>query len=234
MEALVRWHHPTHGLLYPDAFLPAAEQTELIEPLTWWVLRRATLALPVIDPTGSVSIAVNISAGSLIRPGFADEVLAVLASTRTDPGRVILEMTETALLVDPPQAVRTLNRLHDAGVRISIDDFGAGQTSLRYLAMLPINELKIDKSFVTSMLTDRRNAAIVRSVIDLGHSLGFTVTAEGVEDVETLRRLTVFDCDTVQGYLYARPAGLVEVRRWLAARTTAESSGHLVSVPTPR
>ena len=213
VEAVVRWQHPTRGLLYPDAFLPAAEQTELIEQLTRWVLRTATSALPTLDPTGTLAVAVNISARSLIRAEFADGVLSVLAATATDPRRVILEITETALLADPPRAVSTLNRLHDAGLRISIDDFGAGQTSLGHLALLPISELKIDKAFVMSMPADERIAAIVRSVIELGHSLGFTVTAEGVETTQALECLTALNCDTVQGYLLARPVPAADVPR---------------------
>ncbi len=181
VEALVRWNHPTRGILYPDTFLPAVEQTELIEPLTWWVLRRATLDLAALDPTGTLTVAVNISARSLVRSDFADDLLAVMAGTGCDPRRVVLEVTETLLLSDPPRAAATLRRLHEAGFTISIDDFGAGQTSLGYLSMLPISELKIDKSFVLSMFDNVRNAAIVRSVIELGHSLGLSVTAEGVE-----------------------------------------------------
>jgi diguanylate cyclase (GGDEF)-like protein len=206
VEALVRWQHPSRGLLYPDAFLPAAEQTELIEDLTRWVLRRASLDLPQLDPSGQLAVAVNVSARSLGRPDFAADVLAALAEAGTDPARVILEITETALMADPVRASRTLLDLTRAGLRISIDDFGAGHTSLGYLATLPITELKIDKAFVLSMLNDDRNTAIVRSVIELGHGLGFTVTAEGVETVEMLRQLTALRCDTVQGYLLARPA----------------------------
>jgi len=216
VEALVRWNHPTRGLLYPDAFLPAAEQTELVDPLTRWVLRTATAALPSVDPTGQLAIAVNISARNLIRADFADDVLNVLRETGTDPRRVILEITETALVLDPARAARTLGRLHDVGVRISIDDFGAGQTSLGYLGMLPITELKIDKAFVLSMLNDERNAAIVRSVIELGHNLGVTVTAEGVETAEALDYLAACDCDTVQGFLLARPTDIDAVRRQIS------------------
>jgi len=124
---------------------------------------------------------------------------------------VILEITETALVADPARAAQTLSLLHDAGVRISIDDFGAGQTSIGYLAALPITELKIDKTFVLSMVDDERNAAIVRSVIELGHSLGFTVTAEGVETTQILDRLSDACCDTVQGYLLARPTTAVRL-----------------------
>jgi diguanylate cyclase (GGDEF)-like protein len=217
VEALVRWQHPTRGLLYPDTFVPVAEQTELIEPLTWWVLREAMLAVQIIDPSGSLGIAVNISARSLNRHDFADEILAMVMATGIDPTRVILEVTETLLLVDPPRSARTLNQLHENGIRISIDDFGAGQTSLGYLAMLPVTELKIDKSFVLSMLTDNRNAAIVGSVIELGHSLGFTVTAEGVETMTVLERLRDIHCDTVQGYVLAGPIPQAELRQWLSA-----------------
>jgi diguanylate cyclase (GGDEF)-like protein len=219
VEALVRWQHPTRGLLYPGAFLPAAEQTELIEPLTKWVLRTATAALDSLDPAGELSVAVNISARSLIRSDFADDVLAVLAETGADPNRVILELTETALLADPPRAARTLNRLHESGMRISIDDFGAGQTSLGYLAELPISELKIDGAFVRAMLLDDRNAAIVRSVIELGHSLGATVTAEGVDSEAALEQLRELNCDTVQGFLLSEPLPMGQVRTGLVTAT---------------
>ena len=216
VEALVRWQHPTRGLLYPDFFLPAVEKTELIEPLTQWVLRTAVRALDVLDPTGQLAIAVNISAGSLTRIEFADDVLAVLTETGTSPYRVILEVTETALLIDPPRAAATLTRLHRAGIRISIDDFGAGQTSLGYLATLPVTELKIDKQFVLAMTDDTRNAAIVRSVIELGHGLGFTVTAEGVETAYALNDLATADCDLVQGFHLARPMDADNLKALLA------------------
>ncbi|MBV9290962.1 MAG: bifunctional diguanylate cyclase/phosphodiesterase [Frankiales bacterium] len=211
LEALVRWNHPERGLLYPDAFLPAAEQTELVEPLTRWVMRQAFRDLHELDPQGTLAMAVNVSARSVTRPEFVEDVLRVLEETGTAPERVILEITETALVADPARAAQTLSLLHDAGVRISIDDFGAGQTSLGYLAALPITELKIDKTFVLSMVDDERNAAIVRSVIELGHSLGFTVTAEGVETTQILDRLSDACCDTVQGYLLARPTTAVRL-----------------------
>jgi len=233
VEALVRWQHPTRGLLPPDSFLPAAEQTELIEELTRWVLRTAASELPMLDPEQRLAVAVNISARSLIRDDFADDVLAVLAETDVDPTRVILELTETALLADPARAAATLTRLHDAGVRVSIDDFGAGQTSLGYLASLPISELKIDKAFVLSMLADARNAAIVHSVIELGHGLGASVTAEGVESVEALVELSRYGCDTVQGYLLSRPVTSLELRARLGAVSAVllDNSGRIT---TPR
>ena len=219
VEALVRWQHPTRGLLYPDAFLPAAEQTELVEPLTKWVLRSALLALPELDASGQLAVAVNISARSLTRTDFATDILAALDETATAPERLILEITETALLADPQRAARNLDALHRIGVRISIDDFGAGQTSLGYLATLPISELKIDKAFVLAMTSDERNAAIVRSVIELGHSLGFMVTAEGVETQQALDDLGAADCDLVQGFLLARPMDAATLRTRLEDRT---------------
>jgi diguanylate cyclase len=225
VEALVRWNHPTRGLLYPDAFLPAVEQTELIEPLTWWVLRNASLDLAQLDPTGRLTVAVNISARSLVRTDFADDLLAVLTGTGTDPRRIVLEVTETQLLTDPPRATATLRRLHDAGFVVSIDDFGAGQTSLGYLAMLPIGELKIDKSFVFAMMSNERNAAIVRSVIELGHSLGLSVTAEGVETAEAQERLRAYACDTVQGYFVSKPLPLAELTQRLRGLAAAQRRG---------
>jgi diguanylate cyclase len=224
IEALVRWNHPTRGLLYPDAFLPAVEQTELIEPLTWWVLRNATLALNELDPSGRLTVAVNISARSLIRRDFADDLLAVLAGTGTSPRRVVLEVTETLLLTDPPRAAATLRRLHHAGFKISIDDFGAGQTSLSYLAMLPISELKIDKSFVFPMLDNDRNAAIVRSVVELGHSLGLSVTAEGVESAAVMDQLRSYSCDTIQGFFISPPIPIEALRDHIARSKVAPSS----------
>jgi diguanylate cyclase len=217
VEALVRWQHPVRGLLYPGAFLPAVEQTELVEPLTEWVLRTALATLPSLDPSGQLAVAVNISARSLTRSNFSDDVLAAIAGSSVSPDRVILEVTETALLSDPPRAAATLGALHEAGIRISIDDFGAGQTSLGYLAQLPVSELKIDKAFVLAMTSDLRNAAIVRSVIELGHSLGFTVTAEGVETPEALAELVEAECDLMQGFLLSRPVEASAARALLAA-----------------
>jgi EAL domain-containing protein (putative c-di-GMP-specific phosphodiesterase class I) len=218
IEALVRWNHPTRGLLYPDTFLPAAEQTELVEPLTNWVLTRALAELPSFDPTNRLAVAVNVSARSLASDGFADDVLDVIAGSAIHPSRVIVEVTETALVTDARRAQLNVTRLHEAGVRVSIDDFGAGQTSLAYLASLPVAELKIDKGFVMAMTTDPKNAAIVRSIVELGHSLGLTVTAEGVETASILADLTAADCDLVQGYYLARPLTAEKLREHLFAQ----------------
>jgi EAL domain-containing protein (putative c-di-GMP-specific phosphodiesterase class I) len=230
VEALVRWQHPTRGLLYPDAFIPLAEKTELVDLLTRWVIRAAVQALPTLDPTGRLAVAVNVSARSLTRPDLADELLAILAAASVRPDRLVVEITETALMSDPVAAAHTLARLHAAGTRVSIDDFGAGQTSLGYLATLPVSELKIDKTFVMSMLDDARKDAIVRSVIELGHSLGCTVTAEGVEDAATLARLRALNCDTAQGYHLARPAPLPDVGAATARAISALGRTRLAAV----
>jgi EAL domain-containing protein (putative c-di-GMP-specific phosphodiesterase class I) len=216
VEALVRWNHPERGLLYPDAFLDIAEQTGIIDSLTRWVLREA---LDQIKTWGKdfdgLSVAINVSARNLARADFADGVLREIHRSGVAPQRVLLEITETALVTDPERAGRSLRRLASAGVRISLDDFGRGQTSLGYLSTLPLHEVKIDKSFVLDMLDDRSHAAIVRSVIDLAHNLGFEVVAEGVETEQILEELTNLGCDIAQGYLLARPMPPAELPDWL-------------------
>jgi predicted signal transduction protein with EAL and GGDEF domain len=221
VEALVRWNHPERGLLYPDAFLDIAEQTGIIDSLTRWVLRQALGQLKAwgSGPDGKdfneLSVAINVSARNLARADFADGVLREIAHSEVSPRRVLLEITETALVTDPERAGRSLRRLAAAGVRISLDDFGRGQTSLGYLSTLPLHEVKIDKSFVLDMLDDRSHAAIVRSVIDLAHNLGFEVVAEGVETEQILEELTTLGCDIAQGYLLARPMPPAALPGWL-------------------
>jgi diguanylate cyclase (GGDEF)-like protein len=212
IEALVRWEHPALGLLYPDKFLPLAEQTELIDRLTAWVLRRALRDLREIAPDETLSVAVNVSARSLGQPALGDDVIEALRETRIAPQRLILEVTETAILADPERAIAVLGGLSAAGVRISLDDFGRGQTSLGYLSALPLDELKIDRSFVGDMLEDRAHAAIVRSVIDLGHNLLLRVVAEGVESDGVLTALREAGCDIAQGYALGRPMSLEHLR----------------------
>ncbi|WP_436535589.1 putative bifunctional diguanylate cyclase/phosphodiesterase [Actinoplanes sp. HUAS TT8] len=222
VEALVRWEHPRRGTVAPDAFLPVAEQTGLIDPLTRWVLASA---LAQITEWGTacdtLSVAVNVSARNLGRADFADTVLAALAEAGVPAGRLVVEITETALMTDPAIASDVLNRLATAGIRVSIDDFGRGQTSLSYLSTLPLHELKIDKSFVGDLPENIAHAAIVRSVIDLGHNLGLQVVAEGVETTEVSDLLKAAGCDVVQGYLLARPMPATDLPPWLDARRAA-------------
>jgi diguanylate cyclase (GGDEF)-like protein len=213
VEALVRWQHPAHGLMLPARFLPRVEQTDVIHELTAWVLRRALL--DVVDL--GVGVAVNVSARDLSRRDFADRVRGILHDVGVAPERLTLEITETAILVDPARAAEVLGELEDAGVRVSIDDFGQGQTSLGYLSVLPVHELKVDRQFVDDMLTNHAHGAIVRSIIDLGHNLGMQVVAEGVERQDVLDALRLAGCDTAQGFLLARPMSIAALPSWLAA-----------------
>src|SRR5581483_585614 len=182
MEALVRWEHPIRGLLYPDSFVPIAEQTDLIDKLTDWALDRALAdGRDLGRHHETLPVAVNVSARSLGKPDFPDRVQSALERAEVPPVRLIIEITETALIADPERAKASLAELDAHGVRVSIDDFGQGQTSLGYLSDLPVHELKIDKGFVYDMLTNPAHAAIVRSIVDLGHNLHMQVVAEGVE-----------------------------------------------------
>ena len=212
VEALVRWQHPVRGLLPPDAFLPAAEQSGLIEPLTAWVLRRALADQSGWSATGrDWAVSVNISARNLESPGFADRVAALLAEHGTTPDRLILEVTETAMADDIDSVSRAVHALAAYGVGISVDDFGIGYTSLSQLRGVPIAEIKIDRTFVAGVLDEPDNQAIVRAVIALAHGLGSRVTAEGVESAEVAGWLAWAGCDEAQGFFYSRPVPWAQV-----------------------
>jgi diguanylate cyclase (GGDEF)-like protein len=224
VEALLRWNHPRHGLLYPDAFLPLAEQTGLMDPLTDWVVARAIDQMRTwadVDMATDLAVAVNVSARNLSGARFADRVLAAVHGADLGSGRLILEITETALFTDVERATLALQRLSASGVPISLDDFGQGQTSLGYLSRLPLAELKIDREFVTDMLTDRPHAAIVRSLVDLAHNLGFSVVAEGVEDAATVGLLQEVGCDAAQGFVLSKPLPPELLVDWLTAHRPA-------------
>ena len=217
VEALVRWNHPVHGLLMPDEFLPLAEPTELIDGLTDWVLTRALSDIRDVPSLYELSLAVNVSARNFSRADFADRVVRILHDVGFPPENLTIEITETALLTDPVRAALALSQLDAFGVKISIDDFGTGQTSLRYLTSLPIDELKIDKSFVTDMAMNDSHAAIVRAIVDLGHNLGLRVVAEGIETRDVFRALHDAGCDIAQGFLLSRPMPAGDLPRFLAA-----------------
>jgi diguanylate cyclase (GGDEF)-like protein len=223
VETLVRWQHPVHGMIYPDRFLPLAEQTDLIDALTEWVLHHSLRDIKDLGPIGEgLSVAVNVSARNLSHPNFASHVVAVLGEYEVAPSRLIVEITETALLADPARAATVLAELSAAGVRVSLDDFGCGQTSLGYLSALPLHELKIDKSFVMDMLVNHAHASIVRSIVDLGHNLALRVVGEGVETDEIRVSLRGTGCDVAQGYFFARPMPVANLRDWLiSARASA-------------
>ena len=216
-EALVRWQHPTQGLIYPDNFIPLAEQIGVIEGLTRWVLNAALQQTQVWHSLGlDLSVSVNLSALSLHNQELGDTVERLLTKWRVPPESLVLEITESAIIADVVRASETLNRLHRLGVRLSIDDFGTGYTSLAYLRKLPVSELKIDKSFVMNMRTVNDDSVIVRTIVELGRSLGLQVVAEGVEDAETWDALAALGCDIAQGYHMSRPVDPVAFARWLA------------------
>jgi diguanylate cyclase (GGDEF)-like protein/PAS domain S-box-containing protein len=206
VEALVRWQHPDRGLLGPDHFIPLAEQTGMIRALTRYVLDTALGQCRAWHDEGrSIGIAVNITGRELLDLGFPDEVSELLTKWDLDPTVLELEITETTIMTDLPRARSILGRLRDLGIRTAIDDFGSGHSSLGYLKHLPIDILKIDKSFVQNMATDLGDAAVVRTAIDLGRSLGLEVVAEGVETEQARQHLADLGCDTFQGYYLGRP-----------------------------
>jgi diguanylate cyclase (GGDEF)-like protein len=218
-EALVRWEHPDHGLLPPMEFLPLAEQTGLITGLTSHVLEQALRQNRDWANEGmELTVAVNVSERSLLDPDFPDEVDALLARHAVPGHRLQLELTERSLIRDVATAMDVIARLHSLGVRLSVDDFGTGYSSLSRLLVLPLHELKIDRSFVLDIDGEGPGAAIVRSAVDLGHHLGLEVVAEGVETETTLAELRELGCDAVQGYHLLRPQPAAQVTRWLRDR----------------
>ena len=206
MEALVRWEHPVHGLLFPDQFVPLAEQTGLIRPLTLYMLDASLGQCARWRSAGyDVAVAVNVTGRDLLDLHFPDQVAAAIDRAGVAPDALELEITESTVMADAARARSVLVALSELGVRLAIDDFGSGHSSLGYLKRLPIDVLKIDRSFVMNMADEADDAVIVRSTIDLGHNLGLAVVAEGVENEEALARLAELGCDSVQGYFLSRP-----------------------------
>jgi EAL domain-containing protein (putative c-di-GMP-specific phosphodiesterase class I) len=220
VEGLVRWRHPTRGLLRPDLFIPMAEDTGHIRTLTDWVLRQAIADQAAMARLGhQMEVSVNISGRLLGDRDFADFVDRIIP---TAPGQICFEITETAVIENPDLALELLERFRNAGVTISIDDFGSGLSSLAYLKQIRGHELKIDKSLITDVTESQRDALIVRSTIDLAHSLGLKVTAEGVETANTFQLLTAMGCDSIQGYLIAKPQPLNELLVFLREDGSSE------------
>jgi diguanylate cyclase (GGDEF)-like protein len=219
-EALVRWTHPEHGSVGPDVFVPLAEHTGLIRPLTDLVIGRALRACADWRSAGyRFGVAVNLSARCLADAELPGRVRQALLDAGLSPAALTLEITETAVMSDVNRGLAVLRDLRDLGIHLSVDDFGIGQSSLAYLKRLPVQEVKIDKAFVLGMADDRGDAAIVRAAIELGHALGLTVVAEGVEDCTTQTLLAEWDCDVVQGFHISRPVPQEAFLAWLGSRT---------------
>lgn len=216
LEALVRWQHPTHGMILPDKFIPLAEQTGLIRPLTSWVLEHAISQCAQLHALGiELTMAVNLSTLNLKDPTLPGKITAALEKHQLEAKWLELEITESAVMDDTMRTVQVLAELDRLGARISIDDYGTGYSSLSYFRKLPLDDLKIDKSFVIGMGKNHEDATIVRSTIEMGHELGLHVVAEGVEDRETWEKLTLLGCDAAQGYYMSRPLSSVDLLKWL-------------------
>jgi diguanylate cyclase (GGDEF)-like protein len=222
VEALVRWQHPTLGLIPPDQFIPLAEQTGLIVPLTHWVVETAVeQCRRWLDSGLDLRVAVNLSMWNLRDASLPDTIESLLARYEVPSHLLCCEITESAVMADAEHTLQVLNRLFALGVSIAIDDYGTGYASLSYLKRLPADELKIDRSFVQHMTTDGADQAIVRSTVNMAHSLGIHVVAEGVEDQATWDLLETLRCDIAQGYYLSRPIPAQDLERWIGDRKEA-------------
>jgi diguanylate cyclase (GGDEF)-like protein len=231
-ESLVRWQHPTRGMVPPVDFIPFAEQTGFVRHLTLWMLEATAQQWRTLGRLGLKSVSVNLSTRDLLDQELQNKIERILNRHGMPPQALCLEITESAIMDEPQRALATLNALSAAGYRLSIDDFGTGYSSLAYLKRLPVNELKIDRSFVMAMEQDVDDAKIVRSTIDLAHNLGLTVVAEGVENVSVLRLLAELQCDQAQGYHMCRPLPAAEMAAF-AARWNALPSPWSVAEALP-
>jgi len=232
-EALARWDHPRYGLLMPDQFIPFAESSGLIDRLTDDLLDQALDWLsgqfcafaatgathPPDRPRADFSMSFNVSAKNLRDPSFVDRVTRRCHDRNIDPARMIFELTETSAMEDPVTSLASLTRMRMKGFQLSIDDFGTGYSSMLQLVRLPFSEIKVDKSFVTTMRQSRESRTVVKSIVDLGRSLGIKVAAEGVEDAEILEYLKQIGCDLAQGYFIGRPMSGDQTEQWMT-RTT--------------
>jgi diguanylate cyclase (GGDEF)-like protein len=224
LEALVRWQHPTRGLLFPDAFIPLAVRTGAVADLTRWVVDRALAECRALD----VPVAVNLAAANIVDVTLPAAIGAALERHDVPAERLVCEISEHTVMADPVRATAVLAGLRDLGVGLSLDDFGTGHSSLSYLKRLPLDEVKIDRSFVAGMTDDENDAVIVRSTIDLARNLGLRVVAEGVETAEIMDALRELRCDVAQGYFISRPMELQALNvslRGPALKPSSSSAG---------
>ena len=218
-EALLRWHHPKRGVVSPAEFVPVLEKTGLIVPVGEWVLRRVCVDLKAWMTAGlpPLPVAVNLSTRQFRQPRLDARICSLLKAEGVDPALIELEITENQLMQEHEQAIRIMQALRDAGIRIAIDDFGTGYSSLAYLMHFPISALKIDRAFIKDLSGDASAAAIVRTIIEMAHALGFTVIAEGVESAPQAEFLRRHGCEQAQGYYFARPMPVAEFTALIAA-----------------
>jgi EAL domain-containing protein (putative c-di-GMP-specific phosphodiesterase class I) len=228
VEALLRWHHPRRGLVGPTEFIPVAEETGLIVPLGRWILERACRQAKAWDDETAtrLTMSVNVSGRQIQEPGFVDEVAQVLAMTGLAPARLTLELTESVLMHDVDATATSLDSLKALGLRLAIDDFGTGYSSLSYLRRFPIDELKIDRSFVATMSAGPDESALVRSIVKLGETLHLETVAEGIEQADQLVELQTLGAGLGQGYYFAKPLSPDALSAFLAE--DAASGGHAI------
>jgi EAL domain-containing protein (putative c-di-GMP-specific phosphodiesterase class I) len=217
-EALVRWRHPERGLIMPSQFIPFAEEVGLIDVLTAGIVDHSLAWFSQAFPQSKLVLALNISAKSLVDLHLADNLSEVCGRFMIATERVVLELTETSAMVDPILSLDLITRLRMKGFQLSIDDFGTGFSSMVQLVRLPFSEIKVDRSFVMNAQQSRESRTVIKSIVDLGHSLGLLVVAEGVEDLDTFKYLNSLGCDLAQGYFIARPMPGEAARGWIAAR----------------
>ncbi len=226
VEALLRWTHPRLGFIAPDEFIGMAEQSGLIDQLTDWVLMRALRDLEQFDETAApLNMAINLSTRSLLDIGLPKRIRNALTKCNVDAGRITLEITESAIMQDPASSRRVIEELDRLGVRLAIDDFGTGYSSLAYLKQLPVDEIKIDKSFVLDMETNENDRVIVKSTVELAHNLGLAAVAEGIETAGVVDTLKSWGCDVGQGYFYSKALGVADLLAWNRARANSADDG---------
>jgi diguanylate cyclase len=237
VEALVRWRHPEHGMVPPDEFVPLAERTGLIQPLTDQVLELALMQCALWRRAGfDFHVAVNLSAQNLHQPSLSDSIERLLRRYSVEPKDLELEITESTVMAEPEEALEVLGQFHEMGVRLTIDDFGTGYSSLAYLRQLPVHEVKIDRSFVRDVTRSADDATIVRATVYLAKNLGLEVVAEGVEDAESWTMLTRLGCERVQGYGISVPREAQDLTVWLfdhLAAPAEDGRRRRAVVPTP-
>lgn len=215
-EALLRCNHSERGRLYPDEIIPVAEQTGLINPITYWIIDSTSKYIKrLMQADINIKIAINLSIYNLQENYFIENIMGIFAKNNVSPSNFIMEVTESVMMTNPKKSIDILNQLNELGIEIAVDDFGTGYSSLAYLKQLPLSKLKIDKSFIMDMLEDDNDAMIVRSTIDLAHNLGMKVVAEGIEDIEMLRLLSILGCESGQGYYISRPKSEDDLQTWI-------------------
>jgi diguanylate cyclase len=235
VEVLLRWQHPQHGVIVPDQFIPVAERTGLIIPLTLWVLQQSLLQCRQWKEIGvDIGVAVNLTMWNLEAQELPEQIEALLRDTGVSPESLDLEITETSIMSDPQRVIRTLHQIRRLGVRFAIDDFGTGYSSFAYLTKLPVSCIKIDKSFIQNIENDRDSSVIVKSIIDLGHNLGLKVVAEGVETIESKKMLKVFQCDEGQGYYFCRPVPADAMTQFLLRASSTPIGPPLINKVTEK